>query len=585
MKKMQLLTVLAVTLVGLGAQAVSIPGSPGTKGPKLGMSEEELIQAIKNEKNFGKSKKFNVPSFDEDSTQATQVIENEQLLKELKSRLSQDELVKYFDDRTLNNVLSFSALAFQAWNPELKKATIKTQIIRNIVNFGFMKGFVTPVMSLIDESYATGKPQFGNLLNVMLNDISPSLARSFEVNYKLPTTIQGVTFSQISAHGRDYMWNVLVSQLGAEFYESHKKSSVDSAINDRINPMNYSEKSMDHFIINTVKSEKSYLHQYFKTIGHDSTKTASRGGLSEAQKKKNTEQFHARRGVFTSAVANESNTCLSRCMDEVGKHSIKYGDAGQTIGNAAGAIIGKIAKVGAGVGAGVGGLVGQGAGIVVGAGVGVYECSKAKECGGQDTTRDKEAKHTAEKEAKEKNEKEVKEQKEKIKKEQDDNQKQQEEIKKHHDQIKKEQEKYKDDLKKQEELKKQREKIEKQQAELKKKESELKKQEEEQKKKEEELKKDKEAEEKGKSETEQEGSGSTKTMLKDDEGQSKFSIEEQQKIKKAVISTPMTPSDDFSSGSGVSVSKLDYIKVMSKEKNIEEEKPVIVYPKSPNSAD
>lgn len=586
MKKRQLLTVLAFTLPSLSVQAdVGFPVGPG--GPKQSIDIEQLKEKvkaqIKNEKHSGSSKSKTTNPFGNEYDYGNKVedaneqeVEINQLTQSLQERLSKEELVKFYDYQTLDNVLSFSALALQAWNPELKNATIKTQIVRNIVNFGFMKGFVTPMMSLMDLSYATGKPQFGNLLNVMLMDIAPTIAIGFEKNYNIPTSINGLNFTQLSAHGRDYMWKVLTSQLDSEFYANHKNSLIDAKLNDRINPMKYNDKSMDHFINNTVKSDKSYLSQYFKMIGHENTELPSKSGLTEEKKKQNSEKFLAQRGVFTNSLASESNTCLAKCMDEVGDRAVKYGDSGQAIGNAVGAIVGKMAKVGAVAGAGIGGLIGQGGGMVVGAVVGGYECSKSSECGGKDKAK--------EKEIKEQKEKEAKEQKEKINKEQSENKKQQDDVKKQQEENKKQQEKHKNDVKKQEELKKQQQQLEKRQAELKKKEEELKRKEEDLKKQEEEDKK--KEEESKQNDANQEGSDLTKTMLKDDEGKPDMSFEEQQKLKKSSTSTPMCPRDDFTTGSGNPVSKLDYIKVMEKDKNsASEQKPVLIYPQAPNMFD
>lgn len=563
MKKVQLLILATVTIASMnGFAGVTWPSGPNA--PKSSIDLEKLKAQIKNEKHSSNSK-----------TDATDIFE-QQLFEDLVLRLQQDELVKLIDDKTLDNVLSFSALALQAWNPELKDMAIKTQISRNIVQFGFMKGFVTPMMTLIDLSYATGKPQFGNLLNVMLAEISPAVASSFEKNYNLPTSINGVNFTQLSSYGRDYMWKVLVSQIGTDLHVNfnQKLFQVDASLDDRINPMNYSDKSMDHFIDNTIKSKNSYLHQYFEIIGHEQSEI-TKGSLTKEMKKENTEKLVAKRGVFTNSLASETNTCLSKCMDEMGERITKYGDKGETIGTAAGAVVGKLAKTGAAAGAGIGGLIGKGLGSAVGVVAGGYACSQSSECTGKDNEKEKAAKEQKQKEIKEQNEKEAKAQREQIQKEQDENKKQQ-------DEIKKQQEKHKNDIKKQEELKKQQQQLAKQQAELKKREEELKKKEDEQKKKDEE---DKKKEDEKTNEEAIEEQGQSKTMQKEDDGPNK-SFEEQQKMKQDSSSTPMTPADDFSPGARKTISKLDYIKAVKKEKSESSEtRPILVYPKSPNSAE
>lgn len=581
MKNLQLIALLTLTAVSLNSFAglPPMPRGPGIT-PVSPIDTDKIIAQIKNEKHATPDKKQGADFFEK------------QLLQNLMTQLQREDLVRSLDDKSLDDVLSFSALALQAWNPELKEAAIKTQLAKNIVQFGFMKGFVSPMMALIDLSYATGKPQFGNLINVMMAEISPSVAGGFEKNYNLPVSINGMTFAQLSSFGRDYMWKVLVLQVGADLQNDFAKASfqADQDINKRIDPMSYSDRGMDHFVEQTMKSKNSYLQKYFALIGYNSN-FSEQGSLSAEAKTKNAETIFAKRGIFTNALASESNTCLSKCMDVIGEKVTKYGDEGDTVGTLVGAAVGKVKKTGAVAAAGIGGLIGRGLGSIIGAGVGGYECTKTKECAGVDEEKEKIAKEKEQKEKelkeqkdreqkdKQLREKAIKEQKEKVQKEIDENRKQQEEIKKQQEEIKRQQEKYKDDLKKQEELKKQKQDLEKQQAELKKREEELRKKEEKQKKDEEEERKDTEQKQ-----NKQQNLQEQKTMLKEDEG-SGMTFEEQQQMKKVASSTPITPTDDFSI-IGVGVSQLDYIKAVKKEQNSSvETHPVLVYPKSPNSED
>ena len=566
MKTTKILIVLPIIIASLNLHAaMGFPG--GSHGSNSGIDIEKIKQQIKNDKS-GLQKKKSDPVLDifgGGNVNTEHDLEIFELAEKLELKLKNDDLVKYYDRQTLDKVLSFAAMAFQAWNPELKETSVKTQIVRNIVNFGFKKGFVSPIMSLIDVSYATGKPQFGNLLNVMMKEISPKVADQLEANYNLPTSINGANFLQLSGHGRQYMWDVLLSQLGHDFSKVHnQKLTTEKKLNDLINPMKHSDESMDHFTENTVRSKNSFLDYYLKTIGHQSMQHISDGAISPEQKKMNAEKFEKRRGLFTDTLASQSNSCYSKCMDEMTENIIDYGTYGNAVGRVAGAVVGKLLKVGGKSGADIGGKVGAAIGTTAGTAVGVYECSKA--CS------DKSSQEKKEKEAKEQKEKEIKEYKQNLKKEQDETRAQQ-------DEIKKQQEKYKSDIKKQEELKQKQIELEKKQAELKKKEEELK-------IKEGQEKEEDEKEKQVNENTEDQKVENSEKPKQDDEEGSGLTIEEQQKIKKSSTSTPMAPKDDFVTISGSPLSKYDYIKVMDKDVyEAPEKKPILVYPKNPNSLD
>lgn len=228
MKKLQRLLILAYTLTSLNAHSTLIEGRPLIKHHNLMMSEEQLIQAIKNERHASSGNQLTMPGlfFQDDM---------EKLEEQLRQRLHEVGDMTYFRNKnSLDNALIFSALAFQAWNPELRHVDVKIQIVKNIINFGFMKGFVLPTMSLMDLSYSTGKPEFGNLMNVMLAEIAPRLANEFTMKYGIPNIVGGRNFLQISNQGRNEMWSTLVNELGSDFFPNHNENSQKNILSEKL---------------------------------------------------------------------------------------------------------------------------------------------------------------------------------------------------------------------------------------------------------------------------------------------------------------------------------------------------------------
>ncbi|MGZ6452339.1 MAG: hypothetical protein ACXWR0_12735 [Bdellovibrio sp.] len=65
-------------------------------------------------------------------------------------------------------------------------------------------------------SYAAGKPDFGNLLNPMLREIDPDLAKQLHDKYKLPLDYRGRSFQDVSTLSDHQIYTTMKNQLGDE---------------------------------------------------------------------------------------------------------------------------------------------------------------------------------------------------------------------------------------------------------------------------------------------------------------------------------------------------------------------------------
>lgn len=581
MKKLQLLAILPMLVTALNANAALIPGQK--LGPKLTLTEAQ-IQAIKNEQHSRKS--------DNDiNSWLTDDGRYEQLEILLQERMQEVDRMTYFrHENSLDNALIFSTLAIQAWNPELKHVDVKTQIIKNIINFGFVQGFVLPTLSMIDMSYATGRPGFGILLNSMLAEITPSLAQSLQAQYGVPVQVNGRSFLKSSHLGRNGMWIALMQELGSEFFPSHqletnKNETLGEWLAAEIDPMKSADKSMDHFMNKAIKSEKTFIGQFVSQN-------------SNIQNIKSDKTAKKLKGIFSNASANEVKTCFRQCLNEIRDNIIPDTTAGTATGTALGGAIGAIGGPFAGATAVGGAALGTAVGAGLSVAASLKECHATTSCSG-DTKEAEEKKKTTENEIKQKEEQqkqakevnrqseELKKQQAEIKRQQDELKKQQNELKKQQEQLKKQQEELKKqqaEVKKLEELKKQEAELKKKQDELNKKEAELKKQEDENKKKQEDDEKKKKEEENKKKALEVPTGPKGKAIYQEEE-KSGVTFEDIQKMKKESSGTPMAPQDYSPKKVFTAGDKTLIIKVMSKEVTAKQLPVNSIYPTSPNAGD
>lgn len=581
MKKLQLLAILPMLVTALNANAALIPGQK--LGPKLTLTEAQ-IQTIKNEQHSRKS--------DNDiNSWLTDDARYEQLEILLQERMQEVDRMTYFrHENSLDNALIFSTLAIQAWNPELKHVDVKTQIIKNIINFGFVQGFVLPTLSMIDMSYATGRPGFGILLNSMLAEITPSLAQSLQAQYGVPVQVNGRSFLKSSHLGRNGMWIALMQELGSEFFPSHqletnKNETLGEWLAAEIDPMKSADKSMDHFMNKAIKSEKTFIGQFVSQN-------------SNIQNIKSDKTAKKLKGIFSNASANEAKTCFRQCLNEIRDNIIPDTTAGTATGTALGGAIGAIGGPFAGATAVGGAALGTAVGAGLSVAASLKECHATTSCSG-DTKEAEEKKKTTENEIKQKEEQqkqakevnrqseELKKQQAEIKRQQDELKKQQNELKKQQEQLKKQQEELKKqqaEVKKLEELKKQEAELKKKQDELNKKEAELKKQEDENKKKQEDDEKKKKEEENEKKALEVPTGPKGKAIYQEEE-KSGVTFEDIQKMKKESSGTPMAPQDYSPKKVFTAGDKTLIIKVMSKEVTAKQLPVNSIYPTSPNAGD
>lgn len=359
MKNLFLITFVVGNLMTPAANAALRTDVPKTK---LTLTEAQ-INAIKNERGRP-AKESSTIFFDEDN--------DEQLEELLQARLREvDNIVRFRDHTSLDRVLTFSGLAFQAWNPELRHTDTKTMIVKNIINYGFIEGFVVPTMAMMDASYAIGHEGFGNLMNAMLSEIAPNIAENFKKQYGVPTEVNGQNFDQISNHGRQRMWVALMGQLDPDFYKVHNETEI-LLIDGRLKAKSdNNDLSVNDFINVNINGDKTAIRNYLKKIG----------------KEDNSSQLAGKRRLFSSELGDrvDATQCAVKCLKEVLSGAAE-GDAG---GKAVGKIAGKGSKALARVTA------------VLGAANGVDKCIASTECGGSKEQRaeEKRKKEEAEKAA------------------------------------------------------------------------------------------------------------------------------------------------------------------------------------------
>ncbi len=602
MKKLQMVLVLAHTLTSLNAHAVQI-NEPGIHKAKLMMSESELIQAVKNDRSTRMTSPTTLGFGDA-------ALEAEQLEELLQSRLREVESLTFFRDlHSLDNALTFSALAFQAWNPELRAIDIKTQIVRNIVNFGFMEGFLLPTMSIIDLSYATGKPNFGNLLNSMLAEITPNFGKGLSELYSVPVEVEGRTFLQISQQGRAGMWQALITELDSSFFANHvqfsKQDLITRALLNDLDPMNSQDKTMNHFLNKTLRSDSSFLSHYLKQNQHNANSNI--GNIKERDQS-------LKKGVFSNASATDAKSCQARCNDEIVKRLNAVVVTSTAIGGAIGSGLGAYFAGPLGIVMGIkkGGAIGAAAGVVIGGSfatsAGLVECRASVPC--VEEKKQEESQKKKEQEIALKKQKEDRERDEKAKKLAADKKKAEDAKKQHAEDAKKRiqeearKEKTINETKQAELDKKTKEKqtaeqkrveevkekqiaetqrlVEEQRA--KERQIEAAKKSEDAKKKQDEADAKKKKEDQDKEEDEVVLGPMGKTMITEDES-SGVSLEEVQKMKKDSISAPMAPEIEGLQKTFTPSNMDMIIKTVVKEKHANPIRVNSIYPTDPNLGD
>lgn len=263
---------------------------------------------------------------------------------------------------SLDQAIDFLAAAFIAWNPTMAKQDVQAAIYQEIREHGIMNGLVKPTLNLIDASYATGFPLFGDLLNPMLNEISPKVAIGLNKRFGLPLKLQGKNFEDVvKENDISGMVHTFQSLLNEGFY-------ADSS-------------SMPGSIQEAGKSKSLFSQFLFGKGSFLEYSLASNLSVSEGTPRGHTfshppSQNHIGggsppplpRGLFTNKDMFSYNTCAAECLND----GFKLGVMGATAGGAITKFIPHpIVKA-----------AGPVIGGAIGAGIGLNECRTSKACSG-----------------------------------------------------------------------------------------------------------------------------------------------------------------------------------------------------------
>lgn len=358
MKKWLVISILTINCTAVFAQI----SPPKKSNQSIEDLKKSVIDMIKNEKGKPNKQKQNFfHDFDDDEALDAAV--------ELKL-IEANDILQLRDHKAFEDALTFMSLAYKVWNPELRDIDLKKQFKKNIAYFGFAEGFVTPAMALMDLSYATRMTQFGGLLNIMLNDISPSIAMNLNSSFGIPVEFSNLNFTTLRNQGRDGMWQTLIAGLDPAFYGSHNRVEATKDLKESINPLINADPTMDTFLDNTLKTKGSYLNAFMTKMGY----TNSSSKILENREKM--------KGAFSSTTENEPVSCHAKCYKEIidrAKYSVP---AGAAMGAQAGALGGPKGVL-------AGGIIGGAAGLGVSAYVGYNECKSSFQCGGEGSSKDK----------------------------------------------------------------------------------------------------------------------------------------------------------------------------------------------------
>jgi len=279
----------------------------------------------------------------------------------LDSSISDQDYINLTYPDSLDQAVDFLSAAFIAWNPAMAKQDVRTAIYREIREHGIMNGIVKPTLNLIDASYATGFPQFGNLLNPMLNEISPKVAIGLNKKFGLPLNFQDKNFEDVvKENGISGMVHTFQSLLSEGFYTD--SSSMAGSIQVDTSKSFFSQFLFGNgsFLEYSMASNLSFNEGTPR--GHTFTPPPSQDPLGSRSKSP------LPRGLFTNRDMFSYNTCAAECLNDGFKLGVMGATAGGAITNfiphpivkAAGPVIGG----------------------AIGAGIGLNECRTSKACGG-----------------------------------------------------------------------------------------------------------------------------------------------------------------------------------------------------------
>lgn len=337
-----------------------------------------------------------------------------------KAQLSPEELEKLIrphNAQSIPQAARFLSLAIQAWNPSLRTVSINALINSNIQKYGVVAGLINPALALIDISFASGRPEFGNLLNPMIAQVAPEIGISLYRKFGMATDYEGRDFDTISQYGNGDIWTTMTQTLGGDFYAQdpeHKQQNkldpnqdlatqvfqgrgsyfayrlskavgqgnINQDINEEMPTQKRNAPSRNNGLSSTPgfgpgeDGMPSGGKKPFTTNNRNLTSNPGQGeDMPGGGRKTGTPK-----GPFTNRSLVTYQSCLNQCYKDAMGNIVPGMAAGATMGIAIGTILG-----------GAGAVLGGPAGTILGGGLGVAagvdECRHSKACngGGGDT--------------------------------------------------------------------------------------------------------------------------------------------------------------------------------------------------------
>jgi len=323
-----------------------------------------------------------------------------------------EKLVHAHSERTIPQAVRFLSLAMQAWNPTLRNTNLNAMINSNIKTYGVVIGLVNPTIALMDISFAAGRPEFGNLLNPMLTQVTPELGSMLNRKYGMAMDYEGRDFDTISQYGNADIWTTMTHTLGGEFYANNAEgnqsntfdqnrdlatqifqgrgSFYDYKVQREIGSLGRSQDLNDEAPITSKTGFPSRHNDYTSTPGYRPGADPSSPGrapfrtnnrdLTSNPGRSDEMPNEGRAGKFKGPFSNRNlsayQSCFNECYNNAADNVPKGSKAGGVIGGAIGTLAG--GPAGGITGGIIGGLIGAGVGV----GAGIDNCRHSKACGG-----------------------------------------------------------------------------------------------------------------------------------------------------------------------------------------------------------
>lgn len=170
---------------------------------------------------------FTSPAFAKTSQQKIQPPKSGLQLESLEKK------VHPYNQQTIPQAIRFLSLAMQAWNPSLRTVNVGAIINSNVQTYGVAAGLIGPALTLIDISFAAGRPEFGNLLNPMLTQLAPEVGAMMNQKFGMAADYEGRDFNTISKYGNADIWSTMTQTLGGDFYSQHPEGKQANQLDQK----------------------------------------------------------------------------------------------------------------------------------------------------------------------------------------------------------------------------------------------------------------------------------------------------------------------------------------------------------------